>query len=502
MLRPGVIAVHRWLGVALAVPFLVWFLSGFVMLYRTFPEVTPADRLRRAPILDVARAVVPVDRAVAASGLTGIPDAITLASLDGRPVYRITGRGLTVIVRADDGSRLVRAEPAVIDRVAAAWVGQSAILAQRNAVDVVDQWTVGGVLRRHGPLLKYSWPDGQQVYVDRLGVVAQYTTRASRMWAYAGAIPHWLYFTPLRRHPVVWSPLVVWLSGLGTVSAVLGVIVALWAFSPSRRYRRAGRSVRLPYTRWRWFHAVLGLTFGVPAVTWAFSGMLSMGPFPVVERVTARLTSGATTDDRMSPATLAAALRGPSPGLDAFSDTTPAAVVAAVPDVGVSEIEFASFDGRPLFLVRARDGRTRLVPPHGAPYATVDAETVTEIVRRTAGQAFLDAAVINAYDAYYRDRRGERPLPVLRASLRDGLVYVDIASGKVAGAYANRQWVERWLYQGLHSLDFPWLAERRRVREPLALTLLTGGSLLSLTAIVLAWRVVRRRWWPYAGERE
>ena len=51
------------------------------------------------------------------------------------------------------------------------------------------------------PLYKYSWPDGQQVYVNGdTAEVVQYTTTSSRFWAYLGAIPHWLYFTPLRKH--------------------------------------------------------------------------------------------------------------------------------------------------------------------------------------------------------------------------------------------------------------------------------------------------------------
>ena len=502
MLRRSFIAVHRWLGVALALPFIVWFLSGFVMLYRTFPEVTPADRLHRAPVLDTARVLVPVDRAVAASGVAGVPDAITLASLDGRPIYRVAGNGVTATVYADDGSRLTQADAALLDRVAAGWTGQPASRARRGSIDAVDQWTVGGVFRRHGPLVRYSWPDGQQVYVDRSGAVAQHTTRASRLWAYAGAIPHWFYVTPLRRHPAVWSSVVVWLSGLGTVSAVLGLIVAVWALSPRERYQRGRVSGRLPYTRWRWLHAVLGLTFGIAAVTWAFSGMLSMGPFPVVTRLAARLASEPTTQPRVSPATLATALRGRAPGPGAFSELTAGEVVASVPDVDVREIEFTSFDGSPLFLVRDRDGRTRLVPPRGAPHASLDAGAVTEILRRAAGPALLDTTVISTYDAYYRDRRGAQPLPVVRARLSDGLVYVDLASGRVVTTYSNQQWVERWLYQGLHSLDVPWFAERRAARDAVALILLAGGTVLSLSAVVLAWRVLPRRPRPYPGHWE
>ena len=40
------IFVHRWLGVALSVIFAIWFLSGIVMMYWTYPEVSARDRLR------------------------------------------------------------------------------------------------------------------------------------------------------------------------------------------------------------------------------------------------------------------------------------------------------------------------------------------------------------------------------------------------------------------------------------------------------------------------
>src|SRR5260221_185832 len=70
----------------------------------------------------------------------------------------------------------------------------------------VDQWTVQQSFRSLQPLWKYSWPDGQQVYVsEKSGEVVQYTTPASRLGAYLGPIPHWIYFTPLRKHQPAWS---------------------------------------------------------------------------------------------------------------------------------------------------------------------------------------------------------------------------------------------------------------------------------------------------------
>ncbi len=46
------VVLHRWLGVALSVVLTLWFLSGIVLIYRSYPAVTAADRLSRARPLD------------------------------------------------------------------------------------------------------------------------------------------------------------------------------------------------------------------------------------------------------------------------------------------------------------------------------------------------------------------------------------------------------------------------------------------------------------------
>src|SRR6185503_10557644 len=121
----------------------------------------------------------------------------------------------------------------------------------------------------------------QQVYIaEGSGEVVQYTTPGSRLGAYVGAIPHWFYFTPLRRHGQNWSRVVIWSSGIGTIAALLGVVIGLWMYSPSKQYRIAGAPTSIPYRGQKRWHTVFGLIFGLGAVTWAFSGMLSMDPFP------------------------------------------------------------------------------------------------------------------------------------------------------------------------------------------------------------------------------
>ena len=91
MLKRALIVVHRWLGVVLSVVFLVGFVSGVVLMYRGFPDVTDEDRLARAPTLDPARIRVSADDAFAALGRDE-PVQLRVTSLDGRPVYRFGPR--------------------------------------------------------------------------------------------------------------------------------------------------------------------------------------------------------------------------------------------------------------------------------------------------------------------------------------------------------------------------------------------------------------------------
>ena len=172
-LKRALIFVHRWLGVALSGIFFLWFASGIVMMYWSYPTVTTRDRLKRAPVLDPTRIRVAVDAAYGMLGRELPPAQVRLASFDGRPVYRFGTGSLESdrsgaagqMVFADDGLVVAADDEAMIDRAATRWAGQPIRAARKEEVTEVDQWTVGD-LRNLRPLFKYSWPDGQQVYAN------------------------------------------------------------------------------------------------------------------------------------------------------------------------------------------------------------------------------------------------------------------------------------------------------------------------------------------------
>jgi hypothetical protein len=105
--------------------------------------------------------------------------------------------------------------------------------------------------------------------------------------------------------------------------------------------------------------------------------------------------------------------------------------------------------------------------------------------------------ILTQYDAYYLDRHGKRPLPVLFVRLSDPeatQLYIDQRTGRVVGQHSKASsFVTRWLYHGLHSLDFPWLYNHRPAWDIVVLSLMLGGLSLCVTSIIMGWQLLSRK---------
>jgi PepSY-associated TM region len=484
LVKKTAILCHRWMGVAFCLLFAWWFVSGIFMMYWDYPAVSDADRLERAPVLDASRVKLSAAEAYAAlesdkADSDQAPGSIRLAAFDGRPAYHFrTGRS-EAIVYADTGEHQDVFPPELNLRTAAAWTGQPASAAKVDEVTEPDQWTLEGGLRNLHPLWKYSWPTGDQVYIsENTGEVVQFTTRSSRLFAELGPIPHWLYYTPLRKNGPLWSKVVIWLSGIATVAALMGLTVGLMMYSPSRRNS-------IPYKGPKRLHHILGLFFGIVACTWAFSGMLSMDPFPL---------NGARPSGTR---TVASALRGKRPSLSQYDANPPREALAQLgPVFKARQLEFTSFAGDPVYLATGARGETRIIPLNGEPAESFDYKRILDVVTNVASVA--EARLMTGYDAYYLDRRGEQPLPVLFVQLNDearSRYYIDPKTAQVVGGYRSsaESWVNRWLYHGLHSINFPWLYNYRPAWDIVVLTLMLGGTSLCVTSVIIGFQLVRRK---------
>jgi hypothetical protein len=116
--------------------------------------------------------------------------------------------------------------------------------------------------------------------------------------------------------------------------------------------------------------------------------------------------------------------------------------------------------------------------------------------RVSAGARVAESRWVREYDSYYYDRHGARPLPVLRLELDDAertLLYLDPWAGAVVLNHGRLSRAERWLYNGLHSLDFPGLYNRRPLWDVVVVLLSLGGLVLSVTTVMPALRRLRRQ---------
>jgi hypothetical protein len=160
-------------------------------------------------------------------------------------------------------------------------------------------------------------------------------------------------------------------------------------------------------------------------------------------------------------------------------------------------VAFTSFAGEPLYAVRSGDATTRLVSLDGRPIDALNRERIDQIVKRTAPDSRAVAIrVLEQYDRYSLDRTRQQPLPVLLAEMNDAShtrYYIDPKTASIVGTYSDRNSARRWLYNGLHSFNLPWLYHYRPLWDIVVIFFMLGGTALCVTSLVLAWRAVGRK---------
>ena len=468
---------HRYVGIPVSVLFVLWFASGIVMMYTGgMPLLTPQERLDGLPPLDLAQVRLTPGAAAAGAGVRAFPRRAALLTVLGRPAYRFDG----ATVFADDGSRL---EPVGVREARAAasrFSGMpAAAIAHAGFVEQPDQWTIydRSVLPAHR--FRVADGAGTELYVSRrTAEVGMATTRRERVLAWLGAIPHWFYLPALRVDRPLWEAVIVWTSAFGCLIAVTGLLLGLTRF----RWRRPPRGeARIPYAGVMWWHYLSGAVFGVATLTWTFSGLLSVQPFAWM-----------TVRGLEAPPS---ALGGGAPVLTGFPEIEQAAWERATGGRPVKEVALRSIDGRPHYEVyvaggasgdASAQGRERLVLAADtllprAPSSDVDA-LVTRLEATFPDVAVAGAERLDAYDAYYYGRGADAPpLPVIRVRFADALetwIYVDPADLRVAASVHRYSRLERWLFNGLHSLDFAFWYDRRPLWD-IGLIVLSLGGLAS-----------------------
>ncbi len=484
-IKRSLFLVHRWFGVAMCTLFAMWFATGIIMMYVEYPELTEEERLATLPPLDFSRVTLSVDDAVGASKLDGRIATIALSPIGARPAYRLrSDAGAVAVVYADDGSRFAGHVPA--SAVAAAQhsgFAADGALATFDATVDVDQWTVSAVLDEHRPLHRVAIGDerGTVVYVsDTTGQIVRDTHRAERMWNWLGSTFHWIYPYQLRRHVALWTNVQIFLSLASIVSVATGAVIGVLRLRLRRPYR--GRDAS-PYAGAAKWHHVLGLVALVFLATFTFSGLMSMTPWGLFDS-----TSSEAEQVRRF-------MHGDEGDASAWTAIDPSALARG----GVKEVEWRRVGGLTHAVVsRAAGDREVLIAgvPGSEALRKVRARVEAAAPALVPGAAIVGAALVTEYDDYYYSRHNRhRPLPAYRVEFDDAEAtwfYVDWSTGAVVLRYTTAARVQRWLYNGLHSLDFSLLTRRGLAWDATVILLCAVGFVFAATAVVVGWRRTAR----------
>lgn len=477
-LRRWLYIVHRWIGIATCLLFAMWFISGVVMMYVAFPQLTDAERLMALPPIAWDKVQVTPDRAMEAAGFKAYPRELRLMMLNEEPVYRLLGwDGDRKTVSAIDGGIVDRVTPE--QALAVARFHPNAAHLELKEIVERDQWNVTARYDPLRPLYLVSLGDaaGTELYVSsRSGEIALDTNRTERVWNWLGSIPHWIYPTVLRKDAPTWRLVVLWISGICMVTAVTGFWIGILRVRLRRRYSNGAVT---PYRGWMAWHHIAGLAGGILVFTWMFSGWLSLNPSEWfagrgVAREAAVRYGG--SDGPQMPA-----------GFLSSAGSRPAAV----------EARFVWLGGKPLMVLTGRDGSRSTLDPATGKAAALSEQLIFEAARQLMPNAALTLRRrLEAPDAYWYSHHQQRVLPVLRAGFGDAALtwfHIDPTTGDILGRTDDSHRTYRWLFNALHSFDFALLLRYRPAWDVVVWLLSLIGLIISVSGVVIGWRYLRRQ---------
>jgi len=466
---------HRWIGIATCLLFAMWFVSGVVMMYVAFPQLTNRERWSALPEIAWDRVLVTPDRAMAIAGVASYPRDVSLVMLDDTPVYRLLDwNGARKTISATDGRLIDGITPEQALAVASHYPG--AVHPRVVGTITRDQWSVTAHYDPLRPLFLVSLgdKDGTELYVSaRTGELALDTMRRERIWNWLGSIPHWIYPTFLRQDGATWRQVVLWISGICIIVAVTGFWIGILRLRWRQRY---ARGTVTPYRGWMAWHHIAGLVGGIFVLTWIFSGWLSLDPGRYF------------------------ASRGPTRDMAArYAGHEAAQIVAAfrsTPSSGAVEARFVWVGGRPLMVLIDHDGHQSMTDPTSGGAVTLSDDEIFAAARELLPDAAMTTALrLRQFDAYWYPHHNERALPVLRVGFNDAAeswFYIDPRNGDVLARIDNSRRTYRWLFNALHSLDFSLLLRHRPAWDIVVWLLSLIGIIVSTSGVVIGWRRLRR----------
>ena len=466
--------VHRYLGIAVGLLMVMWCLSGVVMMYHSYPALGESARLKHLAPLEW-RECCKISETLLTKATPAGHAAIEM--LAGRPVLYLDPKVAPRPVDLLTGSFIDGISGEQAATVARSFAGQAHGAPRLLGLIGGDQWTVAGDLNADRPLFHFALDDvsGTELYVSSItGRAVQITTARERFWNWLGAVPHWLYFSELRRNAWAWSQVVIYASLLGCFLAGIGIYLG-WrqlAAQPAGRWS--------PYQGFNLWHHAAGLIFGILTLSWVLSGLLSMNPWGWLEG------SGTQSENTK--------LRGaPEPSLARIGAALQAFANGAASDA--VSLQVAPLNGEIYFIASTAEGERRRfdAAAAAAPLSSDDLKFLAGVLTG-AGAPITPQLMSYEDNLYFSHHRDVVALPVYRMILPGSgtRYYVDPVTGMLVAKLDANARAYRWLHEGLHRLDFTASLRGRPQWDVLMLVLLSGVTFVCVTGAYLGFRRLTR----------
>lgn len=530
--RVLLIMSHRWLGIVLGILFVIWCISGIVLMYAGIPTLKNGERMLRMNELDLSTVQYSPAAAFERAGLEA-PYRLRVSMNGERPVYRFQtgpGSGKWVAVWADTGERMAPMDPAA----AMEWLKGfrpdyadslryvSYVKESENNVRIP---AIQGLLPMHR--IAIGDAAGTEYYIPENGTgdAVVKIDRMSRLWGFMGYTLHRYFWW---RQDAWYTTFLIWISWMGIVLCSAGLVLGIWRYSLKPRFRNRGNPSHTPYKGIMKWHHYAGLTTGLFVCTWVFSGTVDIPAMPGIQHVASPYLADFTQSQldqggRNNQGASAEIDLGPI-SIDSLRQSRDAVAQQFVP----KELEMIEVAGEPYFLSYEPPTEAELADyeiQHGLdglavnldqPHVMVSALNPgrgafrsfdRDLMLRAAlaampGVEVLDATWIDEYDNYYYYfphsfnlglMKPIRTLPALRVKFDDPQgtwLYMSPSHGQMVKSIGEDR-VTRWALYGLHALDFSFLYGNRPLWDIVMIVLMAGISIISVTTLLPAYRRVR-----------
>lgn len=473
--------LHRITGRFIVLFFLMWFVTGLVLLYHPYPKVS--DELVNEKKEELPSSLPSVQDISQLAG--GEIKKLQIRQFQGQTLLSVSTKDSICLLNADTLEAVKPIDFPAIEKIARHWI--DAPVLKVDTLMQRAQWVLFTKYDKELPIYRFYFDDKEkhELFLSgRTGEVLQLTDKESRFWAWIGAIPHKFYIPAIRRDVDTWQNTITCFSAIALIAALSGWILG-WCLLV-KRYRRK-RTWQNPYKkRWHRWHFAFGMVFGLFLIGWAVSGIFAMQRVPQwmipMEGDYSFKTSRLWGKKPLPMSAYRLDYRK-------LKETYPQ----------LKEVEWTHFREIPAYrIVEGTQERYINASSSDVKMLQIPESTIIEGFRAIHGDSVaMNVCLLKEFDNYYLSRRVSLSLPVYKIEVDDAngsLYYVSPVDGYVRYLNNNKM-VRKWLFNGIHYLDIDWLLAHPWLWTVCIWTLCIGCGVVCLSGTVLGglWLLKRKR---------